>query len=117
MSCTWKRLIGSGLNASLALLCAVFLTCSEKSTEGVPHATVTGTVYVENTTGTIPKVRVAIADKEYTTVTNGDFFFAEIPFGEHTITAAKDGYEPYSREISVAGATNIEIRLQRVLSD
>ncbi len=117
MPCTRNRIVASGLIASLALMCASFLTCSDKSAQGVPHAAVSGTVYVENTAGTIPKVRVVIADKEYSTVTNGRFFFAEIPLGEHTVTANKDGYEPYSRHVTITGATDLEIRLQRVISD
>lgn len=117
MSCPWNRIIGFGLSASFALMSAVFLSCSDKSAQGEPHAAVSGTVYVESTAGTIPKVRVAIADKEYTTVTNGRFFFTEIPLGEHTVTAHKDGYEPYSRHVTITGATDLEIRLQRVISD
>lgn len=93
------------------------VSCADPPILAPERASVAGTVFVEQTSGTIPKVTMRIADREFTTVTNGRFEFLNLEAGEYLLTADKAGYEPYAAIIVAYGQIQHDVRLIRVLGN
>lgn len=69
------------------------------------HGDIDGNVYVAGTTEAILGVLVSCADASCTTGEGGSYYLSDVPEGDQTLTATRDGYEPYSATINViAGA-------------
>jgi len=109
-----RRLPRVGSAGIAITLWLVAISCSDKSSDAPAAGVVSGTVFVENTNGTIPKVVVTVDGRSFKTVTNGRFEIIEVPLGEQTITATKGGYEDYAARITVTSKTLHDIRLTRI---
>ncbi len=106
-----KRLRFAGIAITLLLAAN---SCSDKSVDVPVAGVVSGTVFLENTGGTIPKVVITVAGRSFKTVTNGRFEIPEVPLGEQTITATKGGYEDYAARVTVTSRTIHDIHLTRI---
>lgn len=111
-----KKLTRLGSAGTAVVLLVAAISCSDKSSDVPTAGVVSGTVFLESTNGTIPKVVVAVAGRSFKTLTNGRFEIREVPLGEQTITALKDGYEDYSASVTVTSRTVHDIRLTRITS-
>lgn len=103
----------------IGALVVIGLSCSENDvTPPSAKAIVIGTVFLEDSDLTIPKVAVNIGDQSCKTVTNGEYRLTDVPVGTHTLIATKGGYETYSVDINVNTAvTEHNIRLWRIQRD
>lgn len=90
------------------------LGCSNGVDEFDNRGTVSGTVLLEDTEFTIPKVEVRLREFTIKTVTNGKFSFSGIPAGTQVLTAFKEGYAPFTDTFLVSGTTRHDIRLRRI---
>jgi hypothetical protein len=110
--------LGSIAVAIFLTVCVVASCSEENVVEVQATGDVIGKVYFEESDRTIPKVVVTIAEREYKTVTNGEFVLPSIPYGDYTITAAKGGYRTHISEV-VVNAPEIEhnVRLWFTVAD
>jgi hypothetical protein len=68
--------------------------------------TVTGCVYLVDTSTTLSGVVVSIGAATYTTAGDGYYELGDVPIGTQWILAEKDGYLSYSEEVAVTSGQN-----------
>jgi Carboxypeptidase regulatory-like domain/Dockerin type I domain len=74
--------------------------------------TVSGFVYYAGSTIPVSGVTVQIGSSTATSGGNGEYILINVPAGQHTLTATKAGFDPYSRTLDVPPegfAWNVEV--------
>ena len=101
----------------LPILCLILCNCGSKKATQQKLGDVTGKVFTMGTSSPIPDILVSCSGVADTTDSSGVYSLLAIPIGIRSVTALKEGYQPWSASLDVRkGSNTLDIYMNLAVS-